>query len=153
MLVIELVKRRPAGKTSILLVVAFLSFASGFAVNHAKVFQAGFRRKIKSTMSPDELRKIARLCHEKLPPRGQLPGPFRWSPGKESEHRLLWNELIGSSSLGKLDPSLFIINNADTVDIVWGGALVGHWGLTIQTDGKRQTGDIAEGITTFISSD
>ncbi|HWW01871.1 MAG TPA: hypothetical protein VNZ64_19380 [Candidatus Acidoferrum sp.] len=153
MLVIALIKRRPAGKTSVLLVVAFLIFALGFALAPATVFQAGFRHKIKSTVSPDELRQIARSCHATLPPRGRLPGPRKWSLWNESEHRPQWNALVGSSSLGKLDPSLTIFNNTDMVEIAWGGALVGHWGLIIQTDGKTQTGDIAEGIKTFISSE
>jgi hypothetical protein len=77
MLVIALIKRRPAGKTSTLLVVAFLIFALGFALAPARVFQAGFRHKIKSTVSPDELRQIARLCHDKLPqPSHRLTGVF-----------------------------------------------------------------------------
>jgi hypothetical protein len=51
-----------------------------------------------------------------------------------------------------LDPSLTIFNRSDAVEISWGGALIGHWGVIIQPDGKTETGDVAGGITTFISS-
>src|SRR5437867_1961525 len=151
LLVVALVKRRPAGKALRSLVIALLLFASGFALAPARVFQAGFRQRIRSTVSPDELRAIARLCHEKLPPHGRLPGPGKSSLWNETEHGPQWNALVESSSLAKLDPSLTIFNNADTVSIAWGGALVGQWGLIIQADGKTETGDIAEGIRTFTS--
>ncbi len=151
--VVAVIERRSAGKTSIFLGIALLFFALGFAVAPARVFQMGFRQKIKSTVSPDELRSIARLCHETLPPHERLPGPNKWSLWNEQEHRPQWNVLVGSSSLGKLDPSLIIFNETDTVEIAWGGTLVGHWGLIIQTDGKTEPGDIGEGIRTFVSSE
>jgi hypothetical protein len=55
--------------------------------------------------------------------------------------------------LSKLDPSLTVYNGTDIVAISWGGALVGHWGLIIQVDSETGTGDIANGIRTFISSE
>jgi hypothetical protein len=151
--VVALINGGSVGKTSIFLGIALLFFALGIALAPARVFQAGFREKIRSTVSPDELRAIARVCHEKLPPHERLPGPKKWSLWNETEHRPQWNILVESSALGKLDPSLIIFNNEDTVEISWGGALVGHWGLIIQTDGTTEIGDIAKGIKTFISSE
>ncbi len=152
LLVIALSKHRPVGKTVFSLALALFCFLLGYVIVPAQLFQAGFRQRIVATVSPDELRQIARACHEKLPVHGRLPGPQKRSLWNESEHRSQWDLLIGTTSLGKLDPWLTIFNRVDTVEIAWGGALVGHWGLIIQTNGKMKTGDVAEGIKTFISS-
>ena len=61
--------------------------------------------------------------------------------------------LIEATALSKLDPTLTFFNGPNAVTISWGGALVGHWGLIIQTDGKSEGGDIARDITTFVSSE
>jgi len=55
--------------------------------------------------------------------------------------------LIDRTSLGKLDAPTVIFNHADAVEIDWGGALVGHWGIIIQKNGSVG-GDIAPDIRT-----
>lgn len=152
-LIMALIKRNAAGKALSFLAFSLFLFVINFAIVPASSFQAGFRQKISSSVSPGELREIARVCHETLPVPSSLPGPGKKSLWDESEHKAKWNVLMNSTSLGKLDPSLTIFNSPDSVELAWGGALVGHWGLVIQTDGKLKTGDIAEGIRTFISSD
>jgi hypothetical protein len=132
------------------LALACIFFAAGFAISPAELFMAGFRQRIKSTISPRELKEIARVCHEKLPIDKTFPGPEKWSLWNETEHRSQWDSLIRSTSLVKLDPWLTILNRSDSVAIGWGGALIGHWGLVIQTDEKLRAGDFAEGIQTFI---
>jgi hypothetical protein len=149
--VIGLVKSRPVAKTLSALGVSLLIAALGFAVAPAKVFQIGFRQRIRSTVSASELREIARVCRETLPLETRLPGPGKTTLWNESENRAQWNALLRSTALGKLDPSLTIVNGREAVEISWGGALVGHWGLVIQQGGKAGTGDLASDITTFIS--
>ena len=151
--VVALINRRPLGKTLSALALSSFFLVLGFAVAPAKVFQAGFRQRIRSTITPEELRTIARVCHETLPIHGQLPGPEKGSLWNESEHRPQWTALVQSTALGKLDPWLTVFNKANTVEIAWGGAMVGHWGLIIQTEGKMDVGDIADGIRTFNSSE
>ena len=152
-LVFALITRRPARRAAAALTISLLFFMVGFAISPAKVFQAGFRHRITLTVSVDELRGIARVCHLTLPVDGRLPGPQKTSLWNESEHRAQWKALTGATALGKLDSWLTVHNGTDTVTISWGGALVGHWGLIIQTDSKGGTGDIASDIRTFISSD
>lgn len=55
--------------------------------------------------------------------------------------------MIERTSLGKLDAPTVIFNHADSVEIDWGGALVGHWGIIIQKNGSVG-GDIAPDIRT-----
>jgi hypothetical protein len=143
-------KGRSTHRSFILFALACIFFAAVFTLSPEDIFLAGFRQKIKATVSPDELREIARVCHDELPINKSLPGPQKWSLWNEKEHRAQWNILVRSTSLGKLDPSMTIFNHSDSVSIAWGGALVGHWGLAIQTDGKLKAGDFAEGIQAFM---
>jgi len=66
----------------------------------------------------------------------------------EDAYRTNWNALANSTPIGKLDSWMVIFNHADKVEIVWGGALAGHWGVIIQKTGSG-SGDIAPGIRTF----
>lgn len=150
--VVTLVKGRNRRLAFSMLALSLLFSVSGLVVAPAKIFQIGFRHGIKSTISSAELREIARVCSNTLPLNGRLPGPKKWSLWNETEHRATWNALVNSTSLGKLDSSMVIFNYADEVEIAWGGALVGHWGVIIQKTGSS-SGDIAPGIKTFISSD
>jgi hypothetical protein len=151
LLVVALAKRGPVSIVFSMLALSclFLVLASAPAV---KLFQIGFRRRINSTVTPDELRRIAEACHAAVPVDGYLPGPAKnlWD---ESQHRREWNALASSTAIGKLDPWLVIHNSADAVELSWGGALVGHWGVIIQLGDKKEKGDIADGIMTFNGPD
>lgn len=153
--IFALIKRRPAQRVVVTLAVSFSICLVGFAVAPAKVFRVGFRHRITSTVTADdadELREIARVSRQTLPMEGRLPGPEKSSLWNESEHRAQWTVLEKDTALDKLDPTLTLFNEPNTVTISWGGALVGHWGVIIQTDGQTGVGDIASDIATFISS-
>lgn len=146
--------RQKRGGRNVLMFVASLTIlvtgcVGGILVG-GKLFQAGFRQNIRSAISPEELRQIAGACHGTLVPNKIFPGPKKWSIWNESQDRAQWNALTASTALGKLDPSVMIINRADAVELWWGGALVGHWGVIIQVNGKMEPGDIADGIRTFM---
>ena len=134
-----------------MLVLSLLFLMPAFLIGPS-IFQIGFRQRTKSTVSPAELREIARACSNALPLDGRLPGPKKWSLWNEAEHRTTWDALVNSTSLGKLDSSMLIFNHADEVEIAWGGALVGHWGIIIQKNGSVG-GDIAPDIRTFYGPD
>jgi hypothetical protein len=147
--VVTLVQGRNRRLAFSMLVLSLLFLAAGFFIAPANIFQIGFRHRIKSTISPAELREIARVCSNALPLDGCLPGPKKWSLWNETEHRATWNALASSTSLGKLDSSMVIFNHANEVEIAWGGTLVGHWGVIIQKTGSG-SGDIAPDIRTFV---
>lgn len=131
-----------------MLALSLFLLAVGFFTSRANFFQMGFRHRIKSAISPAELREIARVCSDTLPLDGSLPGPTKRSLWNETEHRATWSALASSTSLGRLDSSMVIFNYAEKVEIVWGGALVGHWGIIIHKNGSG-SGDLAPGIRTF----
>lgn len=148
---VALVKRQQARLALAALSISTLLVVTEFIVSPARVFQFGFRQRIQGTLSAEELRQIARVCHDTLPIDGMLPGPEKHSLWTEQEHRPIWVTLTNSSSLGKLDPSMVIFNRSDAVELSWGGALVGHWGVRIQNEPVTNAGDIGPGITTFVS--
>jgi hypothetical protein len=131
-----------------MLVLSCLFLAPGFVITPPKVFQIGFRQRILATVSPTELREIAHVCSTTISLDGRLPGPGNWSPADEPEYRETWNVLTSRTSLGKLDAPTVIFNHANSVEIAWGGALAGHWGVIIQKTGSA-SGDIAPGIRTY----
>jgi hypothetical protein len=53
--------------------------------------------------------------------------------------------------IDKLDPWMVIFKHSRSVEISWGGALAGHWGIIIDTGPDRKPGDIALGIKTVVS--
>jgi hypothetical protein len=146
--IVTLVQRSNRRLAFSMLVLSWLILLPGFVITPAKVFQIGFRQRINSTISPAELREITRACSNVLPINGRLPGPKKWSLWNETEHRAAWDALENSTALGKLDSSMLIFNHADSVEIAWGGALPGHWGVIIQKNGSG-SGDIAPGIRTY----
>jgi hypothetical protein len=153
LVIFALIKRRPAQRVVVALAVSFSICLVGFTITPAKVFRVGFRHRITSTITADELREIARVSRQTLPMQGRLPGPEKRSLWNESEHRAHWTALTKATALSKLDSALTLFNGANAVTISWGGALVGHWGLIIQTDDKSVSGDISGDIATFMSSE
>jgi len=130
---------------------AMLFFISMFAFPPREVFQMGFRARIQSTITPDELRQIGIVVQSMLPEDGRLPGPQKnlWD---EKEHGAQWQRLLKTTQIGKLDPWMVIVKSSDKVNLTWGGALAGHWGVVIETGQEQSPGDIAKGIRTFITS-
>jgi hypothetical protein len=59
--------------------------------------------------------------------------------------------LTNSTSLGKLDSFIVIYQQPNNVELSWGGALIGHWGVRVENATTTATGDIAPGVATFIS--
>lgn len=151
-LIVALIRRRERPVALATAGLALLFFMLVFAVAPATVFQIGFRSRITSTVTPDELREIALVAHETLPEGGRLPGPEKWSLWNEDEHQTQWDSLVKRTAIAKLDPWMLILKHPDSVELSWGGAVVGHWGVIIDTGTEQRDGDIATGIRSYISS-
>jgi hypothetical protein len=151
------IKRSSGVATTVVsLLIAIHCFIGGCAVSRARVFQTGFRHKIQKTISAEELRTLAYVARSHIPVGGYIPGPAKLSLWTEAEHAKTWSILTNTTSLGKLDPWVVIAVRDDVVELSWGGALVGHWGLFIRDVAPRvnqtmeDSGDIAPDISTFI---
>jgi hypothetical protein len=115
---------------AVMLFAALLLFGASFAIRPADLFLLGFRDYAKNVLTLDEWRGISRFAQEHLRADGRLPGPGKnlWN---EKDHRALWSALVAATRIQKLDSSLMIFVNAESTEIVWGGALVGHHGVVI----------------------
>jgi hypothetical protein len=151
LLLLAMVKRKHVGATVTALLLSTAFAAAGFLFPPARLFKLGFRERLQARLSVDELRQIARVFQQNAPPDGKLPGPGKRSLWTEQEHAPFWTALTNSTSLGKLDSFIVIYKQPDNVELSWGGALIGHWGVRIKNAATATDGDIAPGIATFIS--
>jgi hypothetical protein len=151
LVVVALVRRRQRRLVIGCLALALLVFLANGLVPPVELFRIGFRHRLQATITPEQLRQIAIKCSELMPQEGQLPGPGKnlWV---EAEHAATWAALTNATAIGKLDPSLCIYNHTDEIEILWGGALAGHWGVVIAKKPGLAEGDIAPGIRTVYGS-
>jgi hypothetical protein len=147
---VALIKRKEQRAVLSMAGLAILFFAFPFAIKPAKAFHAGFRARIRSTIAPEELRRIAVAIQDILFDGGRLPGPQK-NPWSEQDHRARWQVLVKSTQIEKLDPWMEIEKSPDYVALTWGGALVGHWGVVVDTGTEQHDGDIAKGIRTYLT--
>ena len=152
------VAKRPALTAASLFFVSLLLLGFSFTVRTADIFHRGFLQYAKHVLTADEWRSISRFAQEHLQPEGRLPGP-RKNLWEETEHRKLWSALSAATQVEKLDPSLMILVHPGRTEIVWGGALSGHWGVTVSAsqssensqDASSNRWRITEDIATVVS--
>jgi hypothetical protein len=149
--IIALIRRRQRGRVVGCVACSLLVLLVNAWLPPSESFRMGFRHRLQAAVTPDELRQIAAKCSELLPLDGCLPGPSKnlW---KDAEHAGSWKALTNATAIARLDPSLCIYNHSDEVEILWGGALAGHWGVVIRKSPDGRQGDIAPGIRTVCAS-
>ena len=152
-LILALAKRKGYVTPAFMLVVSLALTVGATSVPGIVPFMVGFRKRIQSQVTPDELRQIAHVAETLIPDHEFLPGPGKWSLWTEDEHRSAWDNLVETTAIDKLDSWLVIFKGDEEIVLSWGGALVGHWGVSIETGFDQHAGDIAEGIQTFAESD
>jgi hypothetical protein len=149
LLVAAIAKRKQIRAALIALILSTAFSALQFIFPPTEIFQLGFRNRIEASVSADELRQIANAFETNVPPEGFLPGPGKSSLWDAAKDGPVWTNMTNSTSLGKLDNSVMIYKQTGSVELLWGGGLVGHWGVRIQTESPTNDGNIAPGITTF----
>jgi len=151
LLLTAIVKRKQTRAALIAFAFSTMIVALGFVIPPIKAFQVGFSHRITASISAGELRQIAQEFEKNVPPKGFLPGPGKRSLWTAEEHAPIWTKMTNATSLVKLDNWVVIYKHSDDVELSWGGALAGHWGVRIKTEAATTEGDIAPGISTFVS--
>jgi energy-coupling factor transporter transmembrane protein EcfT len=157
LIVVLVSAKRKKAKLSYLFLILFLGIILSsfiFILNTDSVFQSGLRHRILNSVSADDLRLIAQTAKEIIPVNEQIPGPEKKSLWIEEEHRAKWEYLTEKTSINKLDPWFVVYVYENSVDIIWGGALMKHWGIVIYDNLDQrdiENTDIAEDIGTFIA--
>jgi hypothetical protein len=110
-----------------------------FVGRHA--FLLGFAMRLRQVSSPAEIRLVAQTCLSHTPTKpvfGRLRG-YVYAPGKmiasdaaEAEQsRRVW-EMISEHPFVHLDGDTCVIFvQPPVITFVWGGALPGHWGISV----------------------
>jgi hypothetical protein len=119
---------------SLTLIIITLAFYFMPSLLKERPFILGFKYRTLSLSSPEELQEIAGKARSLISESGSgsLPGPGKWSLWEEENHRVLWEQMPEAKILSSFDSSVVIhVSDNNCVDLIWGGALVGHWGIRI----------------------
>lgn len=124
--------------------IAVLFYAVQPAAGH--LFLIGFRDRILSLATHDDLRQIAQVARAVVPMDKSAPNPGKRLLTGQEGHEDAWMALSKQTMIDRLGwrPSIFVYD--DRVDLWWGSALVGHWGCHHQ---RCQEANAASG-TEFI---
>ena len=124
------------GRRRIILSIMLILVTVGFwftprLLKHSP-FLLGFKHRVLRLSSPQELRQIASTARTYLSTDNSLPSPehlFLWD---EEVHRQIWEKMPKSKILGSEEHwPLIVINDNGCIELSWGGALTGHWGIRI----------------------
>ena len=129
--VLDLVAHRSPWSGAVLLssfagLILLVVLLPGFSVWFLAGLADGFERHI----SRPEVMKIAETARECLPNESVYWSPSkRLSPPNPDEAEI--ESRLQQAPIAKLPGAFTIANHNEVVEIEWGGALVGHWGLRI----------------------
>ena len=121
------------------LTVGLVFMIGGCSVKNETPFIAGFKECIRENISLAELRTVARVARSQIPVDGYLPSPSKWSLWTEKDHRQSWTVLMNSTVIGKLPRGVVVRVGKQDVELIWGGALPGHWGIVIRDVLRSET--------------
>lgn len=124
--------KRPARKILFFALSALL-FTISFKLlpPQSDSFLLGFRDTIASRINEQQFFDIAKAVSEQIP-RGEsiwsIDKPIHGDdPGNVSK----WKELGRTVDLKPLPSKYAIFNHGNEIEILWGGALTGHWGVRV----------------------
>ena len=143
---------------SVVVLVAFWALPSLLLPTHP--YLLGFSHRVFSAITADQLRLAATKATALLSTDDSfLPGPGKWSLYNPDKHAALWSEVSALPGVTKLDSSVVMTSRGGVVEMTWGGALAGHWGLRFHSPFvTRDSGDYAywatePDIALFMTSD
>jgi hypothetical protein len=131
----SLVARRHAFAVGLVFLASLLFFGVWFGIDRANLYQLGFRDYAKNALTPDEWRNISRYAQKNMVvgvPFSET-SKYLWD---QKSYDQFWSGLTNATPIRKLAPSFAIIVRPESTEIVWGGALTGHRGVTITANGN-----------------
>jgi hypothetical protein len=159
LLVLARKRHQGAFVTAVCLLISGFLLLGGCLVSQEQMFREGFRHRIQSRISPEELRVVAAAARAQIPVGESLSSTVDGAVRAQTEDDR-WANLMGRTSLGKLDSGVVVTVRYDSVELWWGGAMMGNWGLVIydlsraegeqsQRPQEKRSGDIDPSISTF----
>ncbi len=138
LIVYSAIKRRllyPSISSLILIVTAWSIPLFLYRLLPTSPFLLGFHRRISAKFTPDQLRLVAAkaISLSKEEDHWYLPSPQKlslWDPKSDAP---LWAEMNRVPGFSKFDGPFEIEVWQGNVYITWGGALIGHWGIRIDS--------------------
>jgi hypothetical protein len=125
---------------SIIIILATLGFwLTPRIFFNEDAYLLGFKYRVQRLSSSQELREIADKARELLIEQRWLPGPGKnlW---EEEVHAELWEKMPKSKIIsGNTNFVVISVDDNYDVNLSWGGALVGHWGIRIAEGNVEQS--------------
>lgn len=137
----DMVRGRSVWAKSTLLAVSFVVFTLLVAhtPSYSLCFLKGFRDCLFSRLTEAQMYHIADCVRTRVPEgtvlRERSPGSAAPPPSSAAA----WEALAKSTETGLLPQQFAVINNENCVEIEWGSALSGHYGLRIAPDNVERS--------------
>lgn len=104
-------------------------------------FLLGFKPALAERISIDEIRISASIAQGILDQEGAFCSPDK---GLNSDHQQQqWEEFISEAPVSALPTPFCIFYRLEAIEFVWGGALIGHWGIRVHPSVSRYESDVA----------
>jgi len=141
-----IVRQRRMKESLVALVILVLSCVLFLTLTRLPVrpFLLGFRYRIFSVMTADALRMAAMRASALL----DAEDPSLWGSGAKASYSVsakdqaFWAKMREVPGFSRLPRYLVIRSRGGVVEISWGSALAGHWGMRIQRPSvSREFGD------------
>lgn len=142
-LILILLRKRVALRTELLLLIASpgIFILALFALPPpASTFLHGFRYGLLFRISIPEILQTAEVAST-LVPNDSLIGPPEIRNRGLPDNSVRWAEFIKRAPVNRLHPQFVVYNRDGTIQLEWGGALTGHWGIRISNDEYRRDRD------------
>lgn len=94
-------------------------------------FLQGFKFGLLQRFSLDELNEIAAVARQVVPEGSLILPADIGSQRGEPDNAQRWSDFISRVPVKHLNPRFVVYNRDGEIQIEWGGALTGHWGLRI----------------------
>jgi hypothetical protein len=99
-------------------------------------FLQGFRCGVLQRVSLSEIQEIATIA-ARIVPDGSLILPLVGTGRGEPDNSARWNAFRSQAPIGNLSGKFVVYHRDGTVQLEWGGALTGHWGLRVGQPAAR----------------
>ena len=94
-------------------------------------FLQGFRYGVMQRVSMAEISEIAGIATTVVPNGSLILPPNIGGNRGEADNSNRWSDFVSRAPVGRLNKPFVVYHHDGTVQLEWGGALTGHWGLRV----------------------
>jgi|GEM_PF-1814830 len=112
-----------------------------FLPSSAGVFLMGFDKGVVQRLSEEDFIRIAQAAEHTIPVGSLILPPTAAKSRGEPNNAQLWSELFDRTPLAVLPQPFVVYNRGNRIEIEWGSALTGHWGVRLSKRAEQEPND------------